>query len=144
MVIALCITSLTYSQQNDSSTNFHGATATLKEYKAVYILNQSEDKKMKAALHNMNNALADPRLKGKLTVELIVFGDGVELFKKSNHYDTLLLKLQNQGVILAQCLNTMKEKNIGKDELWPFISYVPTGNGEIIIREYQGWASVHP
>jgi len=144
IIICLGISHMGYSQQNAGSTNFHGAEATLKEYKALYILNQSDDKKMKAVLRNINNALEDPRLNGKLKVELIAFGDGVELFKKSNHFDTLLLKLKNKGVLFAQCENTMREKKISKDELWPFISYVPSGNGEIIIRQSQGWAVVHP
>ena len=143
-LIFFCTTSIAFSQKKISNTDFHGAAATLKSYKALYILNQSDDKKIKGIIRNINNALEDPRLKGKLQVELVAFGDGVEIFKKSNHYDSLLIKLQKKGVILAECLNTMKERNISKDELWPFISYVPSGNGEIIIRQYQGWATVHP
>jgi uncharacterized protein len=133
-----------YAQEAKNPANFHGAKATLKKYKALYVLNQSDDKKIRAVLRNVNNALEDPRLKGKLQVELIAFGDGVELFKKVNHYDTLLTVLQSKGVLLAQCENTLKERHIGKEELWPFVSYVPSGNGEIIIRHYQGWAIVHP
>ena len=143
-LLFFCATSIAFSQQKISNTDFHGAAATLKSYKALYILNQSDDKKIRAVLRNINNVLEDPRLKGKLQIELIVFGDGVEVYKKSNHYDTLLLNLKNKGVILAECLNTMKERKINKDELWDFISYVPTANGEIIIRQYQGWAVVHP
>jgi intracellular sulfur oxidation DsrE/DsrF family protein len=144
ILITLSITGLSYGQQKENNSNFTGAIATLKEYKALYILNQSDEKKIKGVLRNINNALEDPRLKGKLTIEFVVFGEGVELFKKVNHYDTALLKLYNKGVILAQCLNTIREKKISKDELWPFIAYVPSGNGEIIIRQQQGWATVHP
>ncbi len=133
-----------FSQGITDPASFHGAVANKKAYNALYILNQSDEKKVKSVLRNINNALDDPRLKGKIHIELVAFGDGVELFKKSNHYDTLLLALQNRGVILAQCSNTIKERKISKDELWPFISYVPSGNGEIIIRQYQGWATVHP
>ncbi|GAC1427733.1 MAG: hypothetical protein NVS1B13_24090 [Flavisolibacter sp.] len=123
---------------------FHGAVANLKSYKALYILDQSDDKKMKMVIRNINNAMDDPRLKGKLQVELVAFGDGVDIFKKSNHLDTMLLGLQKRGVILAQCENTIRERKISKDDLWQFISYVPSGNGEIIIRQLQGWATVHP
>lgn len=143
-LVSFCITAIAWSQKKNSNADFYGAAASLKSYKALYILNQSDDKKIKAVIRNINNALEDPRLKGKLEVELVVFGDGVEVFKKSNIYDTSLLKLQDKGVILAQCLNTLKERKINKDELWSFISYVPTGNGEIIIRQYQGWATIHP
>jgi uncharacterized protein len=139
----ICFSSKSFSQTLKPG-NFHGAKADLDSYKALYILDESNEKKMKGVLRNINNALDDPRLKGKLQVELVAFGDGVEIFKKSNNFDTLLLALQKRGVILAQCENTIRERKISKDELWPFISYVPSGNGEIIIRHYQGWATVHP
>ncbi|WP_419800573.1 DsrE family protein [Mucilaginibacter sp.] len=123
---------------------FTGAKPMLKSYNALYILNSNDDKKIKATLRNLDNALEDPRLKGKLHVELIAFGDGVSVFMKSNPYEETLKKLQDKGVILAQCSNTIHERKIDKNELFDFISYVPSGNGEIILREYEGWATVHP
>jgi len=44
----------------------------------------------------------------------------------------------------GQCNNTVVERKIDKNDLFPFIFYVPSGNGEIILREYEGWATVHP
>lgn len=143
-ITALFVKAESYAQQGNEPASFKGASATLKSYKALYILDQSDAKKMKMVLRNINNALDDPRLKGKLKVELVAFGDGVELYRKTNHMDTLLVGLQKRGVILAQCENTIRERKISKEDLWPFISYVPSGNGEIIIRQYQGWATVHP
>ena len=147
-LIGMLIASLTFASpdyaQSSGDTVFNGAAANLQAYNALYVINQSDDKKIRAVIRNINNALADPRLKGKLIVELVVFGDGVELFKKINHYGTLLLALKSKNVILAECENTIKERKISKDDLWPFIAYVPSGNGEIIIRHYQGWAVVHP
>jgi len=144
MLAGILLTTKTFSQSAADPSAFHGATADLKEYKALYFINQSDEKKIKGTLRNIKNALEDPRLKGKLQVELIAFGDGVELFKKSNNYDTLLTNLQKKGVVLAQCENTLRERKINKESLWSFISYVPSGNGEIIIRHYQGWATIHP
>jgi len=92
----------------------------------------------------MNNALEDPQLKGKLHLEPIVFGDGVAVYMKSGAYEQVLKDLQAKGVVLAQCSNTVREHKIDKNDLFPFISYVPSGNGEIIIRQYEGWAVVHP
>ncbi len=130
--------------QSTTQSNFNGAEANLKSYKALFILDESNSKKMHGILHNIENALDDPRLKGKLQVELIAFGPGVELYEKNNHMDTMLLPLVKRGVIFAECENTMKMKNLSPDDLWPFVSYVPSGNGEIIIRESQGWVGVHP
>lgn len=139
---AMAISAMINAQKNNAE--FHGAEATLKEYKALYLLNQSDDKKIRLVFKNINNALEDPRLKGKLQIELLVFGDGTEVYRKTNHYDTLLTALKNKGVILAQCENTVRERHINKEDLWPFVSYVPSASGEIIIRQYQGWAVVHP
>lgn len=123
---------------------FTGARATLKSYKALYVLNNGDEKKITGTLRNIKNALADPRLKGKLSVELIAFGDGVKVYEKTGPFEQTLKDLQAKGVLLAQCENTVRERHIDKSTLFPFISYVPSGNGEIIIRHYQGWAIVHP
>jgi len=146
-IILLVLLSLPYyvlSQTKINPAGFNGAPATLKNYKVVYFIDDSDINKIKGIIININNALADPRLQGKLEVELVAFGQGVAIYKKSNHYDTSLLQLQNKGVLLAECLNTIRILKISKDELWPFISYVPSGNGEIIIRQSEGWSVVHP
>jgi intracellular sulfur oxidation DsrE/DsrF family protein len=131
------------AQQTDPAA-FTGATAKLKHYNALYILNSNDEKKIKGTLRNINNAIEDPRLKGKLHVELVAFGDGVAVFMKNGIYEQTLKDLQAKGVVLAQCNNTLNERKIDKNDLFPFVSFVPSGNGEIIIRQYEGWASVHP
>ena len=123
---------------------FGGATADQSHYHAVYQLDSDDPKLIRMTLRNMKNALEDPRLKGKLEMQLVVFAGGVNVFRKDQAYEPDLQALKAQGVMLTQCLNTMKERNISKEELFPFISYVPTGNGELIIRQTQGWALVHP
>jgi intracellular sulfur oxidation DsrE/DsrF family protein len=127
-----------------TSASFTGAQATLKNYKALYVINSGDEKKITGTLRNLKNALDDPRLKGKLDVELIAFGDGVAVYQKSGTFEKTLLELQSRGVVLAQCENTVRERHIDKNTLFDFIGYVPSGNGEIIIRQYQGWAVVHP
>lgn len=133
------------SQKNVSQGPvFTGAEATKLNYQAVYQLNTDDAKAISGVLRNISNALEDERLKNKLQIELVVHGNGVVAFMKDHPYKDELLKLKEKGVILAECLNTMREKNISKDQLFDFISYVPSGNGEIIIRQQQGWAYIHP
>jgi intracellular sulfur oxidation DsrE/DsrF family protein len=123
---------------------FTGAKPRLKHYNALYIINSADEKKIRSTLRNLDNALEDPRLKGKLHVELIAFGDGVATYQKSGPFEQALKDLQAKGVVLAQCSNTIKERNLDRSSLLDFISYVPSGNGEIILRQYEGWATVHP
>lgn len=142
LFIAFHFTQSAHSQANQIP--FTGAEATLENYKALYQLNSGDTKTITATLRNINNALEDPRLKGKLDVELIAFGDGLAVYEKSNQFKKTLEALQNKGVILAACQNTIVTRNIDTKNLFPFISFVPSGNGEIIIRQYEGWAVLHP
>ena len=142
LFLLIAATSATFAQATPA--NFTGAKATLKNYKALYVINNGDEKKIAGTLRNLKNALDDPRLKGKINAELIAFGDGVAVYQKYGSFEKTLLELQSRGVILAQCENTVRERKIEKNTLFDFISYVPSGNGEIIIRQYQGWAVVHP
>jgi intracellular sulfur oxidation DsrE/DsrF family protein len=145
LILAVCLllsaTNL-FSQGNKGS--FRPATAKSVHYNALYILNESEPKKIQGILRNIGNALNDPRLKGKLHIELIAFADGVEMYKKTNPYLGLLLPLKKKGVDFVQCMRTMEERKVKKEALYDFVEYVPSGNGEIILRQYEGWAVVHP
>ncbi|WP_143308345.1 DsrE family protein [Chitinophaga vietnamensis] len=114
------------------------------KYRAVYQLNSDDDKVIRATLRNIKNALEDPRLQKQLTIELVAHSGGVTVFRKDHPYESLLQDLKARGVILVECENTLRERNIQKDELFPFINYTPSGNGELIIKQQEGWAYVHP
>ncbi|HAO08714.1 MAG TPA: hypothetical protein DCQ50_17425 [Chryseobacterium sp.] len=125
-------------------TSYVPAKSINQEYNALYIINEADDQKIKAIIRNINNALDDKRLKDKLNVELLAFGGGVEMFLKKNPYQELLINLKKRGVVMVQCENTLREKKIDKSELFDFVNYTPSGNGEIILRQYEGWAIVKP
>jgi intracellular sulfur oxidation DsrE/DsrF family protein len=147
ILIATVFALITFAKQacaQAEAVGFTGAQPKLDHYDALYVLNSSDDKKIRGTLRNMDNALEDPRLKGNLHMELIVFGDGVAVYMKSGAYEELLKKLLAKGVIIAECSNTIRERKIDKKDLFDFVSYVPSGNGEIILRHYEGWAVVHP
>ncbi|MBO9731904.1 MAG: DsrE family protein [Chitinophaga sp.] len=114
------------------------------KYKAIYQLNSDDDKTIRNTLRNIKNAVEDPRLQGKVTIELVAHGGGVTAYKKDHPYESLLQELRTKGVLLVECENTMRERNISKEELFPFIQYTPSGNGELIMKQAEGWSYVHP
>lgn len=126
------------------SQDFHGAQATQSHYNAIYQLDTSNKAVMGKTLRNIKNVLNDPRLKGKLTIELIAYAGGTNIYFKGNGFGKQLKELKDKGVILAQCHNTLEERHLSLSQLYPFISVVPSGNGELIIRQAQGWAVVKP
>jgi intracellular sulfur oxidation DsrE/DsrF family protein len=144
LFILSCLCLVKPASAQNTPANFKGAEATLSHYKALYYLDDADPKKIKGTLRNIDNAMEDIRLKGKIEIELVAFGDGVAVYDKTGPYEAALLALQKKGVILAQCNNTVVERHIDKATLFPFISFVPSGNGEIIIRQADGWATIHP
>jgi uncharacterized protein len=134
------------AQDNALEKNSHytGASATKKQYKAIYQLDQNDPHVIEKTFRNINNALSDSRLTGKLQVELIAFSGGTNAYLKNSKYEEDLKKLVEKGVIVAQCNNTLKERNISRDSLYNFIAIVPSGNGELIIREQEGWTIIKP
>ena len=144
VLLLLGATPYVQAQSPANPSEFKGAKTTKVRYQAVYQLNSDSENSIKGTLRNIQNALDDVRLKGKLDVELVVHGAGVAVFQKDGPYEEPLKALQKRGVILAMCENTMRERKISRDVLFPFISYVPSGNGELIIRQQEGWAIIHP
>jgi hypothetical protein len=102
--IIAAITLLAFVKPANAQTDpaaFAGATAKLDRYDALYVINSNDEKRIRGALRNIPNALDDPRLKGKLYIELICFGDGVAVYMKSGIFEQQLKNLQDKGVILA-------------------------------------------
>lgn len=128
----------------EKNYSFSGASATQKSYRAIYQLDSNEPKVIEKALRNINNALQDPRLQGKLQIELVAFAGGTEAYMKGSKYENELKALVGKGVIVAQCSNTLKERKISRDQLYDFIGVVPSANGELIIRQSEGWAVIKP
>ncbi len=142
--LTLLTVSAAVAQTNDAGA-YHGAEATKARYRAVYQLNTADTADIRHALANMQNALNDPRLKGKLDMELVVYGAANVVYRKNNpQFEKELQTLQKQGVILAMCENTMIKRKISRSDLFPFVSYVPTANGELIILQQDGWAIIRP
>ncbi|HEY5393265.1 MAG TPA: DsrE family protein [Hanamia sp.] len=123
---------------------FTGAKAAQKMYHAIYQLDENDPKVIGKTIRNINNALNDPRLKGKVQIELVAFADGTDAYLVGSKYEEDLKSLVEKGVIVAQCNNTLQERKISRDKIYNFIAVVPSGNGELIIRQAQGWSIVRP
>lgn len=121
-----------------------GAEAGKETYRAIYQLDSNHPEIIKKAIRNINNLLEDPRLKGKVQVELVAFAGGTEALMKSSAYEKEFRALVDKGVLVVQCLNSLKERKLDKSQLFDFIGYVPSGNGELVIRGADDWVIIKP
>ena len=123
---------------------FAGAQATKDHYGVIFHIDEGGQATIKKTLTNVENLLNDPRLKGKVQIELIANSKGFAVYVKNNGFEDKLKELQKEGVILAQCSNTLRELHVDRKDLYSFVSIVPSGMGEITLREAEGWAYIHP
>lgn len=115
-----------------------------KVYKALYVIDVNNKGRMKKTIKNIENLLNDPRVKGHIRVELLAFSPGVHIYFKGNGFKKALLGLKKEGVEIAECANTLYELHIPPSKLYPFVKMVPSAQGEIVIREAEGWAFLKP
>lgn len=83
MLAFILFTGINLAHSQTQPVEFGGAVAQLKTYNALYRHNSNDEKKIKSTLKNMDNALENSPFKGKLHIELLVFGDGLAVYMKS-------------------------------------------------------------
>lgn len=128
----------------DKNRSYSGAEVDKDSYKAIYQLDSNNPDIIRKAIRNIKNLMNDPRLKDKLQVELIAFAGGTDAMLKTSDYGDALRELVSMGVIVAQCENSLKERRLDKSQLHDFLGYVPTANGELVIRASEGWVIIKP
>lgn len=140
----LTIKAQTTDKVLEKNKAYTGAKATHKSYHAIYQLDNADPKSIEKAIRNINNALNDPRLTGKVQIEMVAFSGGTDAYMKGSKYEEDIRALAEKGVIVAQCGNTLRERKISVDQIYDFIAVVPSANGELIIRAGEGWTIIKP
>lgn len=81
---------------------------------------------------------------GGVEVEVIFFGAGLNMLKKTNTaHEQKLKHLVDMGVKLTACQNAMKMMNVKTEDLFPFASQVDSAVAELTRKQEAGWAYIH-
>lgn len=125
-LLALLLMTGTLSAQTalEKNRDFTGAVPKKKFYRAVYQLDSNDPKIIGKAIRNINNALTDPRLAGRLQIELVTFAGGTEAAMKGSQFEEDLKALVEKGVIVAQCSNSLHERKLTRDQIYDFFALV--------------------
>ena len=146
--VAILLFNTTHAQQAGDvfakNKNFSGAVSLKDNYNVIFQLDTGDSNIIKKTFININNALNDQRLKNKIHIELIAFAYGTNAYFKNSKYENDLRNLVEKGVTVAQCNNTLIFRKISRDSIYNFIGIVPSGVGELILRQSQGWAIIKP
>ena len=93
-----------------------------------------------AHVRNLQTALEKD---GGVEIEVVFFGPGINMLRKSNtnHADNLK-RFAESGVTLAACQNSMRDRGIKTDDLFPFVTQVDSGVAELTRKQEAGWAYI--
>ena len=92
-------------------------------------------------VNNLRTAFAQG---GGSQVEVVFFGAGLNMLRKTNTaYAERLKQLADSGVTLSACQNAMRIMNVKTEDLFPFASQVDSGAAELARKQEAGWAYIH-
>ena len=116
----------------------------MSKYQVIFHLDEEETKKTEFVLHNMVNLLNDLGDEN-VDVELLVNGPAVKAFKADHeaHAD-LIEELLERGVDFALCHNALNMFELKPEEMLAQARIVPSGVGELVRKQSEGWAYIRP
>jgi len=73
-------------------------------------------------------------------IEVVTQGMGVDILtKENNSFVKDLENLTNRGVNFVICENTLKQRNLKKEQFLTLAGFVPSAILELVIKQEQGW-----
>jgi len=114
------------------------------KHHVVFQLTEAEGPEWNVLPLHVNNMRAAFEKDGGSQVEVVFFGAGLNMLRKTNTaYEQRLKQLADSGVTLAACQNAMRVMNIKTEDLFPFASQVDSGIAELVRKQEAGWAYIH-
>jgi hypothetical protein len=109
----------------------------------VIQISDGDPKTWHQALNVVRNIQA-VRGKDNVQIEIVVFGNGIDLLKFDSPLANRIDETLAAGIAVVMCENTMRGRKVTRQEMLPKIGYVEGGIIEILDRHKQGWAIVRP
>lgn len=79
-----------------------------------------------------------------VNIEIVNYSSAVTLLTPMSPRGTQIKEALNAGVKIVACQNSMNKFKLTIDDLFPGITAVPSGVGELIRRQKEGWVYVQP
>lgn len=113
------------------------------KHHVVFQLSEPESDEWGLVFAHVDNLRAAFANDGGSQVEVVFFGEGINMLRKTNGYAPPLKRLADGGVTIAACQNAMRSRNLKTEDLVPFATQVDAGVAELARRQEAGWAYIH-
>lgn len=119
-------------------------TSAAKANRLVLQVSDADPAKWNLALNNASNVQAEFGGPAAVDVEIVVYGPGIGMLKAGSPAGDRVASALKSGVRVVACENTMHGQKLTPADMLPAIGYVPSGVGELVKKQQQGWAYVRP
>ncbi|WP_130647681.1 DsrE family protein [Methanofollis fontis] len=109
-------------------------------YRALFHLN--DNRSAPGVFANIRNLLDD--LDDDVAIEVVGNGEGVKTFLITGKHADEVKALSGKNVSFAACSNSLRSHGFTKDDLPRCVTIVPSGVGEIVRRQAEGYAYLKP
>ena len=111
------------------------------DYKTIFHLD--EVNKSRLVFSNVRNLLND--FSGRdIEVEVLVNSEAVKILKKGSEYEDVIKELDNEGVEMVACLNSLKAFKVREGSLLDIVSVVDSGVSELSVKQFEGFSYIKP
>ncbi len=115
--------------------------ATAKTHRIVFEVTMEGTEQWTGVLNNVENLRKS--LGAGTQIEVVAHSKGLGmLIAKDNSLTDRMKKLSENGIVFAACENTMKKKNVTKDQLVPFATTTDSGVAEVVRKQEAGWSYI--
>ncbi len=114
------------------------------KYQVLFHLDEGNTFRLKLTLENIRNLIRDLGAEN-VEVECVINGAGVKLFHVSTAMEEELIDiLTAKSVRFAICENSLVANRVQKQDLLDGLVFVPSGVGELVKKQAEGWAYIKP
>jgi len=114
------------------------------KHHVAFQLSEADDVAWNSVVVHVNNTMKALSEDGGSQVEVVFWGPGLEMLRKTNTaYEERLKELADHGVKLLACRNAMKNRKVTTEDLFSFAGQVDSGIAEIVRKQESGWAYIH-
>ena len=121
-------------------TNMSAQTGeNARPHRVVFEVTMEGTEQWTAVLNNVANLRK--ALGSGTEIEVVAHSKGLGmLVAQGNALTERMKKMSASGVVFAACENTMKKKNVTKDQLVPFATTTDSGVAEVVRKQEAGWS----
>ncbi len=118
-------------------------TPAAPKHHAVFQMNEPQGDEWNYLLAHVTNMRIAFANDGGVEIEAVFFGPGINMLRKTNSDNAdILQRFATEGVKLAACRNSMRDRNITTEDLFPFATTVDSGVAELVRKQEAGWAYI--